>query len=500
LENSAPQKQRASAFDIAASRIEYEKKQREIASDPVVWIREVLDETPWSKQREIAMSVRDNRRTAVQSCHDVGKSYIASRLICWWISAHPPGEAFVVTSAPTFQQVRAILWREIGKAHAKGNLPGYTNETEWKIGKELVGFGRKPSDYSPTAFQGIHARYVLVVLDEACGVPESLWDAADTLIPNESSRILAIGNPDDPTSEFAKICRPGTDWNKIRISAFDSPNFTGEEVPEAVRDLLISPTWVEEKKKKWGEDHPFWQSKVLGLFPQQSATALLPLPLLFEAQRRDIEVTPEEDHPRLGVDVARFGSDRTVMALRRGGKVRIIHCVTGNDTMETAGYVKRYIKQHNVELAAIDTVGVGGGVYDRLAEEGEPVFAMIASSRPRDYVTFANSRAEWYWNLRETLERGELDIDENDEDLVSELASLQFKIDSRGRIIIESKEDMRKRGMTSPDLADAVVLSFGAPAHMDWNAAYGIITCLGCGKGFLEEGRTACPHCSKRID
>jgi hypothetical protein len=168
--------------------------------------------------------------------------------------------------------------------------------------------------------------------------------------------------------------------------------------------------------------------------------------------------------------------------------------------METAGYVKRYIKHHNVELEAIDTVGVGGGVYDRLAEEGEPVFAMIASSRPRDYVTFANSRAEWYWNLRETLERGELDIDDNDEDLVSELASLQFKIDSRGRIIIESKEDMRKRGMTSPDLADAVVLSFGAPAHMDWNAAYGIITCLGCGKGFLEEGRTACPHCSKRID
>ena len=224
-----PQK---SAFEIAADRLDFDRKQLEIARDPVVWIREVLGETPWSKQREIAMSVRDNRRTAVQSCHDVGKSFIASRIVSWWIAAHPPGEAFVVTSAPTFQQVRAILWREIGKAHAKGNLIGSTTETEWKIGKELVGFGRKPSDYSPTAFQGIHARYVLVVLDEACGIPESLWDAADTLITNDSSRILAIGNPDDPTSEFAKICQPNTDWHKICISAFDSPNFTGARLAD----------------------------------------------------------------------------------------------------------------------------------------------------------------------------------------------------------------------------------------------------------------------------
>ena len=490
---------RPSAFDIAASRIEHDRNQREIASDPVKWVEEVLGESPWSKQKEIAYSVRDNRRTAVQSCHDVGKSYIASRLICWWISAHPPGEAFVVTSAPTFQQVRAILWREIGKAHAKGNLIGHTNETEWKIGKELVGFGRKPSDYSPTAFQGIHARYVLVVLDEACGVPESLWDAADTLITNEQSRILAIGNPDDPTSEFAKICSSGTDWHKIRISAFDSPNLTGEVVPDMVRDLLVSETWVEEKRKKWGEKHPFWQSKVLGLFPQQSATALLPLNMLLEATRRDLDVSDAKE-VALGVDVARFGTDRTVIALRRGGQGRIVHNVIGSDTMETAGLVRRYLKLHNASIAGIDTVGVGGGVYDRLAEDNEPVHEMVAAGRPRDYATFSNCRAEWYWNFREMLERGELDLDPEDEDLLSELAGMQFKIDTRGRIIIESKEDMKKRGMNSPDLADAMVLAFGVPSDQDWNAAYGILTCLGCGKGFFEEGRTACPFCSKKID
>lgn len=498
MESSEPAR-RKSAFDIAADRIEHDRRQLEIASDPVEWIHEILNETPWSKQCEIAYSVRDNRRTAVQSCHDVGKSYIASRLVAWWIAAHPPGEAFVVTSAPTFQQVRAILWREIGKAHAKGNLIGHTNETEWKIGKELVGFGRKPSDYSPTAFQGIHARYVLVVLDEACGVPESLWDAADTLITNESSRILAIGNPDDPTSEFQKICREGTDWNKIRISAFDSPNFTGEVIPDAVREVLVSTTWVDEKKKKWGDSHPFWQSKVLGLFPQQSATALLPMNWLLDATRR--ELPPDsESKVALGVDVARFGNDRTVIAVRQGNRGRIIHNANGNDTMETASAVRRFIKSYKANIAGIDTVGVGGGVYDRLYEENEAVFEMVASGRAKDYGTFANNRAEWYWNFREALEKGEVDLDENDEDLISELAGMQFKIDARGRIIIESKEDMKKRGLQSPDLADALVMAFAAPADQDWDAAYGIVKCVGCGKGFLESGRTACPYCGKKME
>lgn len=488
-----------SAFDIAASRIESDSKQRLIAADPTVWVNEILGEYLWSKQKEIMLSVRDNRRTAVQSCHDVGKSYTASRLVAWWISSHPPGEAFVVSTAPTFQQVRAILWREIGKAHAKGNLIGYTNETEWKIDKELVAFGRKPSDYSPTAFQGIHARYVLVVLDEACGIPEMLWDAADTLVTNESSRILAIGNPDDPTSEFAKICAPGTDWNTIRINAFDSPNLTGEYVPEEVRDVLVSQTWVEEKRKKWGEKHPFWQSKVLGLFPQQSAMALLPLNLLLEATRRDIQPQPGDTNT-LGVDVARFGVDRTVIAHRHGGRFRIVHNVNGNDTMETAGVVKHFLRTTEAQIAGIDVVGVGGGVYDKLASDNDPVYEMNAAGRARDYDSYANCRAEWYWSFREMLERGEVDLDPEDEDLISELAGLLFKIDSKGRILVESKEDMKKRGMQSPDLADAVILAAGVPGDQDWNAAYGVMECLGCGRGFLVEGRNACPFCNKRLE
>lgn len=491
------EQERVGALTLVADRLEEDRRQLDIASDPVTWINEVMGEHLWSKQQDIARSVRDHRRTAVHSCHGVGKSYVASRLVCWWLTAHPVGEAFVVTSAPTWAQVRAVLWREIGKAHAKGNLIGHTNETEWKIGKEIVAFGRKPSDYDPTAFQGIHARYVLVVLDESCGIPVNLWDAADTLITNERSRILAIGNPDDPTSEFQKVCQPDTDWHKIRISAFDSPNFTDEPVPDDVRELLISPTWVSEKQRKWGENHPFWQSKILGLFPQQSATALFPLPWLLNATRTE---QPPDTPTTLGVDVARFGTDKTVMALRQGNRVRVIYSQVGNDTMETARVARNFIHRHAVTSAAIDTVGVGGGVFDRLSEENEPVIEMQAAARARDYDSYTNARAEWAWTLRERLERGELDLDEEDEELLEQLAGLQFKIDTRGRIKLESKDDMKHRGMESPDRADAVIIAMGAPDDQDWGAAYGVVTCLGCGRGFIEEGRTACPHCNRRID
>ena len=136
--------------------------------DPVAWVERRLGEHLWSKQAEIARSVAAHLRTAVQSCHGSGKSYTAARVAAWWLDSHTPGDAFVVSTAPTYSQVRAILWREIGRAHAKGHLIGRVNQSEWWIGDEIVGFGRKPSDYNHEAFQGIHAAAVLVLIDEAC--------------------------------------------------------------------------------------------------------------------------------------------------------------------------------------------------------------------------------------------------------------------------------------------------------------------------------------------
>ena len=275
-----------SATDRELRALEEALRHERYQSDPVLWMNERLGAFAWSKQQEIAFSVRDHRHTAVRACHDSGKSWTAANLGCWWIDTHPPGEAFLVTSAPTNPQVRAILWREMHRMHAAGDLPGEMNQTEWLIDGELVAFGRKPSDWDEAAFQGIHARYVLVVLDEASGIAESLWTAAETLIANEGSRLLAIGNPDDPTGPFAKACRPNSGWNVISISALDTPNFTDEEVPGSLRPLLVSRAWVEERRARWGEGSALWTAKVLGEFPDRSEDSLIPLSFIERARER----------------------------------------------------------------------------------------------------------------------------------------------------------------------------------------------------------------------
>jgi hypothetical protein len=438
------------------------------ADDPCGWVGDRLGETLWSKQQEIMESVRDNRYTAVQSAHDTGKSYDASRLVAWWLDVHPVGEAFAVTTAPTQPQVNAILWREIRAAHRKGGLPGrITLDAHWYMGHdELVAYGRKPMDYADAnqamqAFQGIHARYVLVILDEACGIPKWLYDATDSLATNENSRVLAIGNPDDPASQFERVCRPGSGWHQIAISAFDTPAYTGEDVPEALLEMLVSKTWVEERKKRWGQQSPLYQSKVLGQFPDVSDDTLIQPKWIREAQERDLSGTMIKDIGQFGGDVARMGSDETCVARKRGQHVRIVYGAHKQSTTETSGAFGNLIREVKLQAPmAVDADGLGAGVYDNLAEDDLPVSEFHGGASPIDGERFKNLRAERYWALREAFEAGEVDIDPDDDQLASQLSSMKWKLDRKGRIQIESKEDMRKRGMPSPDRADAVMMAW----------------------------------------
>lgn len=434
-------------------------------ANPVGWIQERLGEFIWSKQRVVCESVRDNRYTAVPSAHGTGKSYIAARIVSWWLDVHPVGEAFVVTTAPTSPQVRAILWREINRAHRKGNLDGYITQgevPEWKMGGELVGWGRKPADYvdsaqAATAFQGIHARYVLVVLDEAGGIPNWLWDAVDTLVTNDDARVLAIGNPDDPTSHFEEVCRPGSGWHVEQISAFDLPAFTGEKVPEELHHVLTGKKWVEERKKRWGEGSPLYISKVLGQFPEIGEDTLISPKMIREAMERSLSGIHSG---RYAGDVARKGKDKTVVYSNRGGKIRKVLELHKTDTMETAGKFKVMLEKRGIRIPMwIDTNGLGAGVYDRMHEQNLAVYPFNGSESSSDKTKYKNKRAEAFWKMREEMEDGKIDLDPLDLDLQAQLGSILWKNDSGGRIQIESKEDIIKRLGVSPDYADAAVMS-----------------------------------------
>lgn len=477
------------------------------ANDISGWTGDVLEEHMTRDQIAITRSVEANRYTAVQSCHDVGKSYTASRIATHWIETHPPGEAFVVTTAPTWRQVRAVLWREIGKAHRKGGLRGrITEAAEWKLDMglgpaELVAMGLKPADYDPTGFQGIHARYVLVIIDEATGVPKAIWDAADSLVTNEDCRMLAIGNPDDPASHFATVCKPGSGWKVMRIDALMSPNFTKErvaqfpalralmiregiaptkeQIPDRLRPYLISPEWVAERITRWGVDSPLWKSKVRGEFPDVTLDTLIAPGWVLAAQNRELEPTITE--PRFGVDVARYGTDRSVVALRQGGHVRIVYEEASGPVTGLAGKVAHLAWDYgpSVPPVNVDDTGVGGGVTDILIEEGLPVLPLISGGTstetlPNGKPRFVNARSEWWWTLREALagpsgdgSDGWLDLDPDDDELAAQILAVKYSINRHGQIVVESKDEMRKRGLASPDRADAVVYSLviAEPVH-----------------------------------
>jgi hypothetical protein len=387
--------------------------------DPLGWVTSTLGEFWWSGQR-MAQSVVKNRYSAFKASHDVSKSHTMSRLALWWIDVHPPGEAFVVTTAPTTPQVEAILWRYMGNARKKAQLPGrITLDAKWYIGNELVAYGRKPADYDPAAFQGIHARYVLVIIDEAGGVGKLIFDAVDALATNIDARVVAVGNPDDPASHFATICKPGSGWHVETISAFDTPAYTGEKVPEDLLPLLVSPEWVEERKIRWGVNSPIYQSKVLGEFPDISDDSLI-LPKWIEAaQKRTIK---RNGRPVLAWDIARFGEDESVGMRREGGWVRLYRAHHKADTMTTTGHIAKAHRDIHAEKGlndfpthVVDVVGVGAGVYDRLVELHIPVVPYNGGEAPFDKERFINARAEDYWNLRESFEVGEVDIDELDD-------------------------------------------------------------------------------------
>ena len=444
------------------------RRQHAYAVDPVAWVTERCKEATWSKQRDIMTALLDHRRVAVRSCHGVGKSHIASRVTAWWLDTHP--DAFVVTSAPTYAQVRGVLWRYIRQVHRKVGLPGRVNQTEWHLDDDLVAVGRKPADQDETSMQGYHAAHLLVVLDEACGIPEALWNAADSLTSNQGCQILAIGNPDNPQSHFAKVCQS---WHTIGISAFDSPNLTGEEVPEVLASRLISRAWVDEKAVDWGVDNPIYISKVLGEFPPDDPNSVVRASDIALCRvGTDMVRAPHELVPvELGVDVG-GGGDETVIRERRGPVAGREWRHHSDRSEEIAPLVLMALRESGATVVKIDRIGVGAGLIGELrnmAKDGlhsARIIAVNVAEKAHDEIRFANLRAQIWWEIgRVNSERRLWDLSsmENADTTCAQLLSPRWTTDTKGRILIEKKTEVISRLGRSPDNADALLLAYYTP-------------------------------------
>ncbi len=411
----------------------------------------------WDKLLEVCVAVTEDRQITIRSGHGVGKSWLLARLALWFLTVYKP--SIVITTAPTARQVEKILWGEIHRCYSTSriSLGGKLLQTELKIDDDnyAIGFSTDSDvsqrEYGSAKLQGFHMENLLVLLDEAAGIPNDVWIGLSSLITGENNRVVAIGNPASPTGPFYDTFK-NPNWRKINISCLDHPNVkTGQTiVPGAV-----TKTWTEERKAEWGENSPLYVAKVLGNFPTEGTDTLIPLTWIEKAVEN--EAVEKGETKAIGCDVARFGDDETTIFVASGNWFELLDAFKKKDTMETTGRLVKAKTDLGAGFVAVDDSGVGGGVTDRLRELQTNVVAVNFGSASSNPERFFNLKAEMFWTLREDMEKGLIRIP-NDPVLVNQLASIKFSITSKGQVKIEGKDEMKKRGLKSPDRADGLVI------------------------------------------
>lgn len=460
-------------------RIRYAKEMSDVYLNaylphPEEWAERFLRVFLWSKQKEILRSVFENRRTTVAAGYDVGKTFIAAVATLAFLFLKPNSK--VITTAPTYKQVKTLLWSEINTLF-KGKLqagqfifPGTCLQTELKIQDNWWALGISPRD--PVNAQGFHAEHILVIADESPGVSAEIMDALEGAMGSEDAHMLQIGNPIKQGDHFHKSYN-ADNVNEIKISVFDSPNFTGEPVPDEVAASLVSPVWQKERLDDWGEDHPLYISKVMAEFPALSDKQLISYLMCQEAIYRD--VVPE-GKKSLGVDIARFGTNLTAYTKRQGLAIEKPMTEAKRDNVQVAARIKSMFNTDpDLETVIIDEGGPGGGVVDILrADKKEGAFAgnIIAlqfGGGALDPKQYANMRSQLWFDMRDFLKTGRIP---NDDKLIGDLTAPEYDVNRRGQLILEPKEQTEARIGRSPDRGDSACCS----VHNPRRAMYKMIT------------------------
>lgn len=436
--------------------------------NPVLFVEEVLGVVPDDWQRQVLNWIaKGERRISIRSGHGVGKSTGASWAILWHILLRFPQKT--VVTAPTSSQLYDALFAELKRwirelpaplqnlLDVKGDrvsLKGAPNESFVSA--------RTSRAEQPEALQGVHSDHVLLIVDEASGVPEAVFEAAAGSMSGEHATTLLLGNPVRGSGFFYNTHHSMSgSWKTLRVSCVDSPR--------------VSDAYVEEMAARYGEDSNAFRVRVLGEFPISDDDTIISLELVEAATNRDVAVAPTA--PIIwGVDVARFGSDKSALAKRQANVLlEPIQTWKGLDTMQLTGVVKAEwdaLSPHErpVEIL-VDSIGLGAGVVDRLRELGLPARGINVSESPAMGQTYANLRAELWYKARSWFSTRDSRIP-NDDQLKGELVSPRYRFTSNGKIQVESKEEMKKRGLSSPDRADAFVLTFATEAAIATHGGY----------------------------
>jgi hypothetical protein len=470
-----------------------EKERLRFRHDPPAFAREVLGMDLTDYQEDALWKLHDYKRVTFRGPRGAGKSTVGAAAVLWFLSSFE--ECKVPTTASAWRQLIAFLWPEIHKWAKRAAW--------WKVGlivrpgKELLAQSIQINgDPNRSAFamassdsdkiEGAHSDAVLMVFDESKAIPDSIWDSAEgALGTGKEAYAFALSTPGDNVGRFYDI--------QTKRDKFPHWKCVSVTLEQCVKAGRILQSWADMMKTQWGAESVMYKRQVLGQFAEDTGDTLISLSMIERAVERwhalnmrvdelvddGMEMGEAEDLvwgelSHIGCDPARFGADRTGWALRFGQNVRSVSRTEKEDTMETAGRLVQFMR-NNTAVANIDVNGLGAGVYDRIRElwtlkelrkphdiklPAAPInTANATKNRDRTkQLVFNRLRDYLWWNIRELLEDDAIALPPDDE-LLRDLVSPKWTTTSSGKVVIESKDEIRKRLGRSTDVGDATVMA-----------------------------------------
>lgn len=427
-------------------------------NDRIGFVTQIIGASPDDHQAEALSALDENDHVTQKAGHGTGKSAEESWMILHYASTRYPFK--IPCTAPSKHQLHDVLWGELAHWHKKMN-PLFRDMFIWSKEnfrlksdpEECFAAARTATKENPEALQGFHSDYVFRVVDEASAVPDQVMEVLEGATGLYETKEFMGGNPTRIEGTFYRAFTKDKEFFKPLTAS-------------CLTSKLTPPRFIERMRNKWGEDSNMWRIRVLGEFPDRESDTFIPYHLAYDALLR--EIPDQTGLPKaFGVDVARFGDDKTAISIRRGDDFAPVKVFNQLNTMQTAYTVAKLANIERPKQIFVDVNGLGAGVYDRLSEMGYPVVAVNVSESPAYHPEmYDRLRDELWGEFREWLEqrRGKLH-DNEDMDLIGELTSPKYHL-TGGRpqkIKIESKEEMKRRQLPSPNQADAVIMTFAQP-------------------------------------
>lgn len=417
------------------------------------------DEWQITVLEELGKAVREGRDVAdalpvllaVASGHGIGKTALISWIIIWFLATREFPQ--VVVTAGKKEQLTSKTWREVAKWNKLALCGHWFVWTSTKLEHALFpdtwyASAIPWSKNAPENFAGTHEKHVLVIYDEASAIDDVIWEVTDGAMTTPGAMWVAFGNPTKNTGRFFEC------FNKFRKlwRVFQIDSRTAKKANRRLLDM-----WVE----MYGEDSDFVRVRVRGVFPRAGDLQFISSADVQAAIDRQAKGY-EKYGKIMGVDVARHGTDQSVITLRQGRKLLKILKLRIPDTMQLAAIVAEKINEWEPDGVFVDATGIGWGVVDRLHQMNfDQVVAVQVGERANAPDRFYNRRAELWFKMREWIQDGG-DLPD-DKELQTDLTGIEYGFDGTNRWVLETKDDMKERGLDSPDSADSLALTFHSP-------------------------------------